>query len=108
MKIFKDNAGKSWELSINIASIKRVKSALDVNLLKVLEEKNFLASLVEDIENFFNVIYILCKPQADAANIDEEQFAVSMVGKAFDSASDAFLVELADFFLARRMTSGWI
>ena len=39
MQTFRDNAGRTWTVAIDIAAIKRVRSLLDIDLLEVLPGK---------------------------------------------------------------------
>ena len=44
-----------------------------------------------------DVLYVVCKRQADSAGVTDEQFGRAMAGDAVDAATKAFLEELADF-----------
>lgn len=101
MKLFKDNTGREWTVAVNVAAIKRVRSLLDVNLLEVIEGK-LLERLVRDPILLVDVIYALCKPDADAAGITDEQFGTAMAGDAIDAATKAILEELVDFSPSQR------
>ena len=37
MRQFKDNAGRDWNLAVNVAGIKRLRDLLDVDLMQVIE-----------------------------------------------------------------------
>ena len=102
MKQFTDNAERTWTVEVNVAAIKRVKSLLDVNLLEALEG-DLLDELAHDMVLLCDVIYALCKPEADAIGITDEQFGQAMAGDAIDFATTALLEELVEFFpLAKR------
>jgi len=101
MRTFKDNAGRDWTVAVNVAAIKRVRSLLDVNLLKVVEGK-LIERLVGDPVLLVDVIFVLCKPAADAAGVSDEQFGEAMAGDAIDSATKALLEELVDFSPSQR------
>ena len=47
MKTFNDNTGNTWSIAINVDTIKRVRSLLDVNLLDAVEGK-LLEQLIHD------------------------------------------------------------
>jgi hypothetical protein len=102
MKTFKDNAGRSWTIAINVAAIKRVKNLLNVNLMEAVEG-DLLEKLAINPVLLCDVIYAICKPEADAQNITDEQFGAAMAGDAIETATTALLEELIDFFpLAKR------
>lgn len=105
MKCFKDNQGRSWTIAVNVAAVKRVRSLLDVNLLDVvrLDANNnpnvdLLEQLASDPVLLCDVIYCICKPDADAQNISDEDFGRAMGGDVIERATTALLEELIDFF----------
>jgi hypothetical protein len=97
MRTFKDNAGRSWTVTVNVDCIKRVRSLLDVDLLEAAEGK-LLERLTSDPVLLCDVLYCACKPQADAERVSDEEFGRSMAGDAIDHATTALLEELVDFF----------
>jgi hypothetical protein len=97
MKTFNDNAGRTWTVTINVDSVKRVKSLLDVNLMEVVDGK-LLERLAGDPILLCDVIYAVCKIEADAKNVTDEDFGRAMAGDAIDLATTALLEELVDFF----------
>lgn len=101
MKLFKDSAGRDWPIVINVGSIERVKSVTGVNLLEVVEGK-LVEKLASDPALLVNVVYSLCKPDADRQQITDTMFGEAMVGDAIDRATDALLDELVSFFPNRQ------
>ena len=97
MRTFTDNCGRAWTVTINVDAIKRVKSLLSVNLLDAIEGR-LLERLAGDPVLLCDVLYVLCKPQADAQNVSDEDFGRSMAGDVIDVAAAALLEELCDFF----------
>jgi len=97
MKTFKDNAGRTWTVSVDVAAIKRVRSMLDVDLMEAVDGKLF-ERLVSDPIMLCDVIYVLCKPDADAQSVSDEDFGRAMAGDALDHATTALLEELVGFF----------
>lgn len=45
-----------------------------------------------------DVLYCICKPEADAQNVTDEEFGRAMSGDAILQAITALLEELSDFF----------
>ena len=101
MKIFTDNAGRSWTVAVNVDAVKRVKSLLGVDLLEAVEGK-LIERLASDPVLLCDVLYVLCKPQADQHNVTDEEFGRSMSGDAIEAATAAMLEGLVDFFPSRR------
>jgi hypothetical protein len=97
MKTFKDNAGRTWTVDVNIATVKRVKSMLNIDLIEIVEGK-ILDKIVLNPVIMCDVVYAICKPEADKQNIDDEQFGYAMAGDALEYATGALLQELIDFF----------
>lgn len=97
MKAFKDKDGRDWSLAIDVNARKRVLAQCDVDLFSVLEGK-LIDKLIADPGLLVDVIYAVCKPEADAANITPEQFGGRLVGDAIDSATTALIEDLIDFF----------
>jgi len=95
MKIFKDVKGESWEIIINVAAIKKVRDLLNADLLDV---QTTLPRLLADPIFLVDVLYCLCKPQADAKNISDEQFGEGMAGDCLGSAKNTLVEELKSFF----------
>ena len=105
MKSFTDNAGRLWTLSVNVAAIKRVRALCDVDLNSIVEmdagnkpSAKLLERLSTDPVLLVDVLYAVCKPEADARNIGDEDFGRAMAGDAVEHATAALLDEIIDFF----------
>ena len=109
MRSFKDSTGALWEVSINIGTVKRVKALLKddagkpVDLSRLLEDgfKGY-AALLGDLSLFVDVLYVICKPQADREGVSDVQFGEAFGGDTLEVAADAFREELIDFFPASK------
>ena len=103
MKPFTDSANRTWTVTINVDAIKRVRSLLGIDLLKVLDDGcKLLADLHDDPVLLVDVLYCLCKLQADTLKVSDEDFGRAMFGDAILSAHTALIQELADFFPSAR------
>ncbi len=107
MRSFTDNLGRAWTVTINVAAIKRVRGLVNVDLYKLVDDGfKPLAALVSDPVQLADVLYCLCKDEADAKQISDEDFGRALGGDAITLAADAFVEELIDFFPdARARTS---
>ncbi|MEL7499036.1 MAG: hypothetical protein AAFN77_15620 [Planctomycetota bacterium] len=74
-----------------------MKSLLDVNLLDAVDGK-LLERFISDPVLLCDVLYAICKPEADTKNIPDEEFGRAMAGDAIDAGTTALLEELVDFF----------
>ncbi|MBX3399546.1 MAG: hypothetical protein KF873_12455 [Gemmataceae bacterium] len=99
MQSFRDNAGRAWTVAINVAAVKRVRGLVGVDLYKLIDDGfKPLAALVGDPVQLADVLYCLCKDEADAKSISDEDFGRALAGDAITLAADAFVEELIDFF----------
>lgn len=96
MRTFKDNAGREWTIDINVAALKRVRGLIGVDLMKVIEGE-LVDKLIRDPVLLCDVIYAVCKPQADERKVVDEDFGRSMAGDAIDAATTALLEDLVSF-----------
>ena len=97
MKTFKDNADRTWTVTVNVDAIKRVRSLLSIDLMEAVEGK-LIERLIGDPVLLCDVIYCLCKDDADSRGITDEEFGSAMAGDAIELATTALLEELVDFF----------
>ena len=97
MKPFTDSQGRTWNVTVNVGAIKRVRDLLGVDLLDVANN-DLLSRLADDPCLLVDVLYALCKPEADAAKVTDEDFGQAMVGGVLDEASGVLMKELLDFF----------
>ena len=97
MASFKDQNGKQWTIALDAPTIRAVRAECDGLDLADLEGKSF-AKLVDDPCLLVDVLWILCRKQAETAKISDELFGASLVGDAIDAATNAMLESIADFF----------
>ena len=97
MSTWKDTQGRTWQLGINVNTIKRVRELAGINLLDVFDG-HLLNRLAEDPELLVNTLYAVCKPQAEQESVTPEAFAELLVGDAIEEAGAALVQGLIDFF----------
>lgn len=97
MKVFKDRNSKSWEISITVGTIKRVKDILGINLLDAVST-DLLDQVRTDPVFLCDLLYVICKPQADRDGVSDIDFGEGLAGDSIADATEAFLSELVDFF----------
>ena len=105
MKSFIDNKGRTWMLEVTVATVKRVRGLCKVDLNSIIElDKNnkpsaeLLERLSSDPVLLVDVLFAVCKPQADKLGITDEDFGEAMAGDAIEYATNALLEEIIDFF----------
>jgi len=107
MRVFKDNAGRTWTLQINVAAVKRVRGLVGIDLYQLASDGfESLGKLVSNPVDLADVLYCLVKDQADSQKITAEDFGRALAGDCITQAADAFVEELIDFFPDARARSG--
>ncbi|HET6497946.1 MAG TPA: hypothetical protein VFH17_02695, partial [Coriobacteriia bacterium] len=96
VRTFADNAGRTWAVAINVDAIKRVRDLLSMDLLEILDGK-LIEKLYRDPVLLCDVVYAVCKPEADARNVTDEDFGRAMAGDAIEHATKALLEDLVGF-----------
>ena len=96
MRAFTDNAGRPWEISVNVAAVKRVRDLAAVDLLEIVEGK-LIERLIRDPVLLCDIVYTVCKPMADERGISDEEFGRAMAGDAIEFATRALLEDLVSF-----------
>ena len=105
MKTFTDNTGRTWTLSITVGTIKRVRALCGVDLANIITMESgktpnvgLLERLAADPVLLVDVLFAVCKPEADTKGITDEEFGRAMAGDAIELAATALLDEIIDFF----------
>ena len=99
MHSFVDNSRRTWEVAINVAAVKRIRGLLGIDLYALVDDGfKSLSKLVSDPVTLADVLYCLCKEQANKQSISDEDFGRALAGDAITQAADAFVEELIDFF----------
>ena len=100
MKTFQDTAGRTWTVGVNVDAVKRVKSLVGVDLLAT--DQKLFEMLASDLVLLCDVVYAVCKPEADTRDVSSEDFGRAMSGDALGAAAEALVEELIDFFPKHR------
>lgn len=103
MLAFRDKQGRSWEPEVNVVTIGRVRLALGINLLELLLQANApddngtLAERLSDPCLLVDVLYLLCKDQADRLGITDDDFGRSMTPDGIEDGWGAVLEGIVSF-----------
>lgn len=95
--LWKNANGVQFDCIINVASMKRVKESLGLNLMDCVSG-DLMSKLSTDPCLLVDVLYVLHKPQCDSKSITDEQFGEGLFGDALEQASKAFTDALVEFF----------
>lgn len=97
MRNFIDSSGRVWVVDINVATVKRVKTLAQVNLLEVVQGE-LIERLSTDPVLLADVLCAVCQPQALREQISDEAFGQALAGDVIDRATTALLEGLIEFF----------
>ena len=98
MRTFTDNTGREWTVAVNVDALKRVQGLIGVNLIEQAIDGKLFTRLAVDPILLCDIIYALCRPQAESAGVSDDEFGRAMGGDAIQFATTALLEELVDFF----------
>lgn len=98
---FTDAAGDDWFVSLNVATNRRIREELDVDLLNLSDETLYARLLVEP-ELLVDVLQVALEKQAEKRELDAYGFAERLAGDVLEAAALALLEAIADFFPSRR------
>ena len=94
MQTFTDIHGRKWTVSITVGTVKRLKSRLNIDILG--DMVGFLAQ-TQDLVTLIDILYVVCKDDADKLGITDEQFGCSFAGPVIQEARNAFMEAYAVF-----------
>lgn len=96
-----DAGGRDWNTSVTVTTIKRVQSLVDV-LLTDVTDTDLIDRLHGNVVLLANVLYAVCKPQADERHVTDEQFGELLVGDTIDRACTSLMEDISRFFPSGR------
>ena len=97
MTKFVDAENRSWQPEVNVVTIGRVRTVLKINLLELLLPENTLAARLEDPCLLVDILYLLCKDEADKRDIDDIAFGKAMTPDGIEDGWSAVLELLVGF-----------
>lgn len=99
MPQFTDELGRDWSVEITYHTVCRVRSALKINLLEILDSGAALVGRInEDLELLVDLLWVVCSEQAERAAVDDELFGRGLAGDSFLHARAALEEALVNFF----------
>lgn len=100
MATFKTGDNRDWVVRLDAMKIRDVREAYDIDLGS-LDFSKVAERLGADPVLLAEVIWGLCREQAEKSDITQRQFFEGLVGDAIDDAARALLQARADFSPAR-------
>lgn len=105
MKTFKDALDRTWNISINLGTAKRLRDRLQIDLLQPeLGDPPLLTRLGTDEILLGEVLCELLAGQFETNKTDADDVMAAFDGQTLLSAQEAFYEDLVDFFRGRGRT----
>jgi len=105
MKTFKDKADRNWTIGINLATAKRLRDTLNVDLLQPeIGDPPLLTRLGTDEILLGEVLCVLLADQFEAHKVTADDVLAAFDGQTLLAAQEAFYEDLVDFFRGRGRT----
>lgn len=98
MKTFRTTDGAEWSVVVNVLTIKRVMEATGLKLTDLFSTTEKVRQFFADEVRICEVLFATIKPQADERRKSLEDFLSVIDGTAIESAMEALLAEVVDFF----------
>ena len=99
MQTFEDAKGQKWDLEITVGVIKRVRSALDIDLVEL---DAAVYKRLDDPVMLVDLLWLICEEQANGRKVSDEDFGRGLAGDPIEHATNALLGAVADFFPGRK------
>jgi hypothetical protein len=99
MHSFTDNLGRTWCVALNVATYRRVRGVLQLDLCQLVDEGlEELGRFLADPIRLADVLFVLCQEEAVSKNVSDEDFGRALYGDALQAGAEALVEELVDFF----------
>lgn len=93
---FKDKSSRTWIVEIDGVIADEVQAAYGINLLDLSQDA--LDRLEMDPLRLVNVLWLVCREQAEAAGVDERSFKKSLRSEVIGDATRALINGTIGFF----------
>lgn len=104
MSVFSTTDGRKWTVAVNLGTVKRVREATGVDILALVSDQRAISEAFSDNIRLAEVIASVIKPELAAAGVTDDQFFSVIDGAVIESATEALLAEVANFFQEPRRT----
>jgi len=104
MSVFSTTDGRKWTVAVNLGTVKRVREATGVDVLALVSDQRAISEAFSDNIRLAEVIASVIKPELAAAGVTDDQFFSVIDGAVIESATEALLAEVANFFQEPRRT----
>lgn len=98
MRTFRTTDGASWDLAVNVLTVKRCRDMTGVNPLALVSEQSAVADLFSDDVKLCEVLCAFVLPQLEERGKRPDDFYATINGDVIEQAAEALLGEIIDFF----------
>jgi len=84
-------------VAVDVAAVKRARALAGFDLVGVLDRRDDIDRLARDPVMLVDVLYAVCKPEADARGVSDEAFGKAMAGDAIEHAAQALVEAVVSF-----------
>lgn len=96
MAKFVDAKNRIWIVDVTGTTIRRVKTLTGKSLLDVVD-KDLIAELTNDFLLLSEVLYAVCKPQADLEEIGQDEFESGLIGDVLSDGLNTLVDAILTF-----------
>jgi hypothetical protein len=98
MTTIKTTDGAEWKVAVNVGTVKRCMDETGLRLTDLFANEKKIGDFFSDDLRFCEVLMAVLRPQLEAAGKSADDFLAVIDGTVIESAAEALLVELANFF----------
>lgn len=98
MKTFKTSDGHEWSIVVNVGTIRRCMHETGLTLTDLFSTEKKVAEFFADDVRFSEVLLSVVRPQLAELGKTDDDFFTAIDGSVIESAAEALLAEVADFF----------
>ncbi len=91
---FNSKSGKVYDLALDITKVKAVQKHCGVNLNELATAAPVLGS---DVVKLVDTLWLICRAQAEALEVDDETFGRDFDGDSIEAASTALMYAMAEW-----------
>lgn len=104
MRTFKTLDGTEWKLVVNVLTIRRVEADCGIRLTSMFDDESSIQRMFADEMAVVDVLVSALAPQLRERGVAAEQFLAQCDQTTIEAATEALVMETANFFREPRRT----